>query len=801
MAEIKKPSSFIFIQIISFIILLMGLYLTILGAWLIFSGGSLYYFIAGIISLISSGLLWRAKFSGVWLYFVMLLGTIGWSLWEKGTNFWGFFPRTFVLFVMASLIFIFFPYAKQSIERAQYKRLCWPLGAILTICSIVIFSNLFITRYLVNDPQAATGKAALAMSDHGDWSHYGRSGEGRRFAPFDQINTKNVNDLEVAWKFRTGDIATDGAEDQNTPLQIGDTVYACTPHDIVYALNADTGEKRWSFNPEAKAPIWQRCRSLGFADLSKNTISQTGQNSNTANAENTANTAATCQQRIIMGTIDTRLIALDAKTGERCQDFGKNGEVDLRQGMGQVDPSYYMQTSGPTVIENGMIIIAGWVWDNMAVGEPSGVVRAFSAVDGSLIWAWDLGNPAISKEPPAGQTYTRGTPNVWTTPAYDEKLGLLYLPTGNQTPDYWGAERSKISEEYNSSIVAVNYRTGKEKWKFQTVHHDIWDYDIPAQPALYDVPDGKGGRLPAIIQATKRGEIFMLNRETGKPIAEVQEKPVTTKNVAAGDHVSPTQPYSVGMPQIRYPAFKESDMWGMTMFDQLLCRIDFKHLAYDGDFTPPSTQMSIQYPSNIGGMNWGSVAIDESKGYLIINDIRIAMAPQLIPHGDDTEGLKVGDGHIGYAPQTGTPFGITTNYFLSRVGIPCNTPPFGTLTAIDLDTRKIVWQVPLGTVVDSGPLGIKTHLPIKIGLPSLGGPLSTGGNLIFFSGTQDYFLRAFNATTGAEVWKSRLPVGGQSTPMTYISPVTQQQYIVLTASGSRGQPDRGDYIIAYKLKK
>lgn len=789
MTESNSSVGIVFIRILAAVVFLIGLYLTILGGVLLSNGGSSYYVICGIANLIAAVLLWRAKAAGAWLYLAIFVVTLLWALWEHGTNFWAFFPRIYTILVMTALIFIFFPFAKGAQTRKALGRIFWPIGIVAIAFSGLVFGNLFRIHYLINDPTAATGKAALSMSGDGDWSQYARDGGGRRYAPFNQINVDNVKDLEVAWTVRTGDIAKNGAEDQNTPLQIGDTVYACSPHDIITAIDADTGAKRWVFDPDARSPIWQRCRSIGYADMTKNTITK-----------NNFKEGDACAQRIIMGTIDTRLIAIDAKTGKRCTDFGKSGDVDLKAGMGNVDPGYYMQTSGPSIIENGMVIIAGWVFDNMSVGEPSGVVRAFSALDGSLIWAWDLGNPAITKEPPAGQTYTLGTPNVWTFPAFDEALGLLYLPTGNATPDYWGGERTKAADEYNSSIVAVDYHTGKEKWKFQTTHHDLWDYDVPSQPALFDVPDGNGGRIPALIQTTKRGEIFMLDRRTGTPIAEVQEKPVPTTGVAKGDYVSPTQPYSVGMPSIRNPNLTEADMWGMTMFDQLLCRISFRKLEYQGDFTPPSTKQTIQYPSNYGGMNWGSVAIDESKGYLILNDMRLAMAPQLFEKKLPSDEEAGEDPKTGYAPQRGTPFGVTTNVFMSKLGIPCNMPPYGTITAIDLGSRKIVWQRPLGTTKDSGPLGIKVKMPMQVGLPTLSGPLATGGNLIFYAGTQDYYLRAFDTLTGKEVWKSRLPVGSQATPMTYISPKTGIQYIVLTASGARSQPDRGDYIIAYRLK-
>lgn len=793
-----------FIRIIAFVMLIMGLYLALMGGYLVFNEGSAYYVIAGLVTIIAALLLWRVNVLGAWLYLCLLIATIIWAIWEKGFDFWSFFPRSFVPLVMTCLVFLFFPLARRWSQARLLRKVFWPIACLIGLFSAAIFYNLFTTHYLVDDDQqAASGNAALAMSGSGDWTHYARNGEGRRFAPFNQININNVQNLEVAWIFQTGDIAKWQSEDQNTPLQIGDSVYACSPHNIVFSLNGDTGEKRWSFDPKASSPVWLPCRSLGYADLDKNTITASTLSYGQGNSSTQVGQDMTCRQRIVLGTVDSRLIAIDAKTGEKCTSFGSDGEVNLRDGMGEVDPSYYMQTSGPIVVENGMIIIAGWVWDNMSLGEqPSGVVRAFNAVDGSLMWAWDLGNPAIRKEPRAGEAYTRGASNVWITPAYDEKLGLVYLPIGNETPNYWGGgKRTKAVDEYNSSIVAVDYHTGKEKWKFQTTHHDIWGYDIPAQPALYDVPDGNGNRVPAIIQVTKRGEVFMLDRRNGTPIAAVEEKRVPQTGVVDGDYVSPTQPYSVGMPQIRYPAFKESDMWGMTMFDQLLCRIDFKQMDYKGDFTPLSVKQSIQYPSNLGGMNWGGVAIDESKGYLIINDIRLATAPQLIPHDMQSDDLTIGNGHIGYSPQKGTAFGVVTNYFLSLLGIPCNTPPYGTLTAVDLASRKIVWQVPLGTAIDSGPLGIKLGLAIKIGLPSLGGALATGGNLIFYSGTQDYYLRAFNSKTGQEVWKSRLPVGSQATPMSYISPLTGQQYIVVTASGARGQPDRGDYIIAYRLKQ
>ena len=505
-----------------------------------------------------------------------------------------------------------------------------------------------------------------------------------------------------------------------------------------------------------------------------------------------------------MTTIDTRLIELDAKTGVPCAGFGTNGSVDLKAGMGAVDPGYYFQTSAPTVVRD-MIVVGGWVWDNVKVGEPSGVVRAFNAHTGKLVWAWDLGNPALTGEPPAGQSYTRGTPNVWSTPAFDDKLGLIYLPTGNATPDFWGGERSPAAEAYTAAVVALDIQTGRERWKFQTVHHDLWDYDIPAQPALYDIPDANGAEVPALVQVTKRGQIFVLDRRNGKPVAEVEEKAVPQSPVAQGDRLAPTQPYSVDMPEIGVEKLTEADMWGMTPFDQLWCRVEFKKLRYDGEFTPPGLTKSLQFPGFYGGMNWGSASINESTGYLIINDMRVPQVVQLIPREETERRLaakKAGaDGHAGLASQIGTPYGADKNMFMSPLGVLCPRPPFGAMTAIDLKTRKVAWQVPMGTVQDTGPLGIKTHLPMPVGMPTLGGPMTTQSGLVFYAGTQDYYLRALDASTGKELWKGRLPVGAQATPMSYVSPDTGRQYVVVSAGGARGSPDRGDYIIAYALPK
>ncbi|MFT3815053.1 MAG: membrane-bound PQQ-dependent dehydrogenase, glucose/quinate/shikimate family [Acidovorax sp.] len=761
---------------------LMGLGLAAGGAWLVGLGGSPYYIVAGLALLWGAVQLWRQRAAGAWWVAAVAVLTVPWALWEAGLNFWALFPRLMAPLALAAI--------------ALWLAACWAgsgrgalrgAGSLFGLLFVAGFALAFMPHGVVAPDASTPYQAPQGSNQPADWSAYGRTTAGLRDAPFQQINRDNVTQLKLAWTFRTGD--TKPGVDQNTPLQIGDTVYSCSRNDKINALDADSGQPRWTFDPKAKSPFWQRCRGLGYYRAAD------------AATPATASAPGACQDRIVQTTIDARLIELDAHTGKPCEDFGNKGEVSLAQNMGDVKPGFYFQTSAPLVARD-LIVVGGWVVDNQMRGEPSGVIRAFSARTGELAWAWDLGNPAITKLPPEGQSYTRGTPNMWTTAAYDDKLGLVYVPLGNATPDYFGQGRPAHSDAYNATLVALDVATGRERWKFQTVHHDIWDYDLPSQPALVDLPDGKGGSTPAVLQTTKRGQIFLLNRATGQPLAEVAEKPVTQVGAVPEETLSPTQPYSVGMPTIGAERLSEQRMWGMTMFDQLLCRIDFRQLRYDGDFTPPGLQRSIEHPGNVGGMNWGSVSVDTTNQRVFINDIRVPSVFQLVPRAEFDEFKKkfppVSDGH-GPSAQLGTPYGMYTNIWFSQLGVPCVQPPFGTLTAIDLNTRKIAWQVPAGTAEQLGPMGIKMGLPMPIGMPTYAGTLSTAGGLVFFAGTQDYYLRAYDAQTGKELWKAPLPVGSSATPMTYVSPKTGKQYVLVSAGGAVYSKNIGDYVLAFAL--
>ncbi len=770
------------------LIALIGLGLAGGGGYLVSLGGSGYFLLMGLAMLVSGLLIARRNPRGAWLYGVALVLTAIWAVWDTGLEYWPLVSRVLTFAVIGLVVALVYPTLVRA-SGATAGRGAYGLAGVLGLGVVATLAYMFVPTHVVKASVEPAVTPVVPGTEQKDWAHWGNTTAGNRFAALDQINKGNIDKLQVAWTFRTGDIPESngsGAEDQNTPLQVGDNIYVCTAYGKVFSLDADTGAERWKFDPKGSAPNWQRCRGLGYFDSSS---------AATGTAQPLA--ASACVKRLFLPTIDARLIAIDAETGKPCADFGDQGTVDLKTDMGEVKPGYYQQTSTPLVAGN-VVIVGGRVADNFSTGEPPGVVRAFDVRSGELVWAWDPGNPNTTKRPPAGETYTRGTPNVWSAMSYDPKLGLVYLPTGNATPDFFAGERTEFDDKWSSSIVALDVATGQVRWHFQTTHHDLWDFDLPAQPLLYDVPNDKGGVQPALAQVTKQGEIFLLNRETGKPIARVEERPVPQGNVP-GERYSPTQPFSVEMPSIGNQTLTEADMWGATPFDQLMCRIQFKGMRHQGVYTPPGLDRALQFPGSLGGMNWGSVSVDPNTNYMFVNDMRLGLANYMIPRDKIAAGASGIE--MGVVPQAGTPFGAMRERFLSAAGIPCQKPPFGTMSAIDLKTRKLMWQVPVGTVQDTGPMGIRMHMQIPIGMPTLGASLATQSGLLFFAGTQDFYLRAFDTGNGNEIWKSRLPVGSQSGPMTYVSPKTGQQYILLTAGGARQSTDRGDYVIAYALPK
>lgn len=779
----QRPPGRAWLALLGILVALFGLVLAIGGVRLVTLGGSWYFVLMGIASLVAGVLIFRRRPLGALIYAAAFVATVIWALADAGLTFWPQVSRLVLPAILAMLVAFAWPALRRNAGRDA--GIGGPVvGGVLLVALLATLIGAFQPRPINAGGHDQALVPVTKDTEQKNWAAWANTDQGTRFAALDQINRGNVSQLQVAWTAHTGDVPQStgaGAEDQNTPLQIGDTLYVCTAYSKVLALDADTGKQKWKYDSHAESPSWQRCRGLGyFADAAQ-----------AAGAP----PAATCSARLFLPTLDARLIALDAATGQPCPGFGDDGTVDLKVGMGEVKDGWYQQTSTPLVAGN-LVIVGGRVADNWSTDEPPGVVRAFDVHTGQLVWAWDSGNPAITGLPPEGKTYTRGSPNVWAAMSYDPQLGLVYLPTGNTTPDFFGGYRTLEEEKYSSSIVALDVATGRPRWHFQTTHHDLWDFDLPAQPLLYDVADGKGGTLPALIQVSKQGEVFMLDRRTGTPIAPVKELPVPQGNLP-GEHYSPTQPFSVGMPSFGNAVLKESDMWGPDLINQMLCRIQFKGMRHQGVYTPPGLDPSLQMPGSLGGMNWGSVSVDPTSGYMFVNDMRLGLANYQIPR--DKMPRNASGIEMGAVPMDGTPYGAMRQRFLSKLGIPCQKPPFGTLSAVDLKTRQIVWQVPVGTVKDTGPMGIRMGLSIPIGMPTLGPTLATQGGLVFLAGTQDFYLRAWDRDTGKEIWKARLPVGSQGGPMTYVSPKTGKQYVVITAGGARQSPERGDYVIAYAL--
>ncbi|RCW88840.1 membrane-bound PQQ-dependent dehydrogenase, glucose/quinate/shikimate family [Paracoccus lutimaris] len=774
------------LRVLGVVGVVFGLSLALPGAYLIFLGGSWYYAIAGLLTVFAGIHVFAGKPRGIAIYLLVCLITVLWSAWEVWPLegwFWPLIPRLFSFAFALCLILLAAPLMPAYRGDAGARR------GFLT-AALVVFAGLAVTFWQMFHPHdivrkdftltpGAASPDTMAAGDN--WTAYGRTGMGTRYAPFDQITPENVGQLEIAWTARTGHIADDTQylEDQNTPLYADGTVFQCSADSAVTAIDGVSGEIKWQFDSGAKNPFWKRCRTLGYFDPGPGDA---------------------CGPRIVLATVDVRMIALKASDGQICESFGNQGTVDLHLGMGDVEAGYLTQTTG-AIVAGDKILIGGWVADNVKVDEPSGVVRAFDAKTGAFAWAFDVGNLGNQGLPPAGGEFTRGTPNVWAPISADVELGLAYLPVGNATPDYYGGKRRPFDDEYNASVVAVELATGKERWHFRTVHHDIWDYDVPAQPALIEFPDGKGGSAPAVLQLTKRGQIFVLDRRTGVPLVETIEKPVPGGDgTAEGEYYAPTQPYPVVMASVGTEPLTEARMWGATPIDQLLCRILFKGAHYKGDFTPQSTRPTIVYPGNNGGPNWGSGGFDEERNIFVVSDSRMPVYSNLIPRSEFPADFK-SDPHGEISPQFGLPYAQKLQNFFSPIGIPCLEPPWGTVTGIDLATRQIIWQRPAGTSEDVTVLGAQPHLSFFVGMPPLGGPVMTKGGIVFHSGTQDYYLRAYDVETGDELWKGRLPTGSQATPMSYVG-ADGRQYIALTAGGARDNPnDRGDYVIAFALPK
>jgi quinoprotein glucose dehydrogenase len=766
---------------------LLALVFCVGGAVLLWRDGSAYYLLAGAGLLLCAWLVWRGRAAALSVSAALLLGTVAWSVWEVQFDWWQLLPRVDVWFGLAAWLLM--PFVRRHLAGAGSHggKLVW--GALAASAFVGLFA-LSKDYHTLDGALPARGDTSITSAST-DWTAYGSSAAGNRYAAANQITPDNVKDLELAWTFHTGDFkgSDDPGEIANevTPLKANGKLYLCTPHNQVIALDPDSGREIWRFDPhinrKAKAYQHMICRGVAYHDA-------TAAGSATPGATH-ASAVAACPRRIYAPTADATIVAINADTGEPCTFFGTQGAIDLKAGVGKVALGVLNPTSPPLVTAR-VLVAAASVTDNDSTDEPSGVVRGYDIDTGELLWNWDSGNPDETAPLPADRTYVRNSPNMWSVASADEALGLVYLPMGNQTPDIWGGNRIPAGERFNSAIVALELATGKVRWVYQTVHHDLWDMDIGGQPSVVDL-DTPRGKVPALIASTKRGDLYVLDRRDGTLVVPAPEQPVP-QGAAAGDHTSPTQPFSALSYKPEHK-LEEHDMWGTSPIDQMVCRIVFKGLRYEGIFTPPSEQGSIVYPGNYGVFDWGGVAIDPVRQVLVANPNYMAFVSKL--HRRDTIDVQGGSGtEQGLQPMTGTPFAVDLHPLLSPFGIPCQAPPWGYMTGVDLVTMQKVWTRKNGTVVDSAPLPI----PMPLGVPSLGGSIVTGGGVAFMSATLDSYLRAYDVRSGRKLWQARLPAGGQATPMSYVSDKTGKQYVVVMAGGHGSLGTKmGDSLVAYAL--
>jgi quinoprotein glucose dehydrogenase len=624
-------------------------------------------------------------------------------------------------------------------------------------------------RYLAGPLAVALFAAAPALG----WEHWGGDRGGTRFSPLAQITPANVGNLVRAWEFRTGDLDTRApavmarTKFQATPLFVEDSIIFCSPFNEVIALDPGSGAQKWRYDP--KISTNQRpgnryvCRGVAYW------------------VDDQAPAGAACRARVFMGTNDVRVIALDARTGIPCADFGVSGEIKLEIGGPLEWPGEFQITSAP-LVSHGVVIVGSSISDNRRVDAPLGTVRAFDARTGRPRWNWD---PLVHGGIIAGHA------NVWAPMSSDEDRGLVFLPTSSPSPDFWGGKRPGNNEHANS-VVALRTETGELVWSFQTVHHDVWDYDLPAQPTLARIDTGAGVR-DVVIQPTKQGFVFVLDRDTGKPVWPVEERSVP-QGAADGEQLSPTQPFPTHVPALMPQRFSSAEVFNpFPTFGRSACEERLESARNDGLYTPPSTKGTLIFPMTGGGVNWGGAAFDPASQILYANTSYAVHIVKLIPRVE-AEGFKPPAGHD-FGPQQGAPFAVTRAVAMSPLGILCNKPPWGMLVAVDLKAGKILWQSSVGTAEDRAPLGIAFNW----GTPLVNGVVITAGGLVF-TGAMDAYLRAFDAKSGAELWQGRLPVPGVANPMTYLW--QGEQYVAIAAGGhSEAGTTIGDSVVAFRLAR
>src|SRR6478752_589122 len=610
-----------------------------------------------------------------------------------------------------------------------------------------------------------------------DWPVYGHDTSSSRYSPLTDISRENVSQLKVAWTYHTGDISDGKGQRrrsgfETTPIVVDGTLYLTTGFNRVIALDPASGAERWSYDPRTVLTA-----AYGDGLINRGVATW---------LDSTRGTTSPCRRRVFEATLDARIIALDGATGQPCTDFGTGGEVTLNGGVARYTRGAYHMTSPPAIIDD-LVVVGSSIDDNGRADMPGGVVRAFDVRTGALRWKWDPIPPNDTGAP--GGVWRTGAANAWSILAVDPQRHLVFIPTGSASPDYFGGLRVG-DDKWANSVVALRSTTGDLVWGFQLVHHDLWDYDSAPGPLLATLTQ-RGRPVPVVIQGNKTGFLYVLHRDTGAPVFKVEERPVPKSDVP-GEVSSPTQPIPLVLPPLSLQRATVDTVWGLTPQDKAACLAKFAGLRSEGVFTPPSLRGSVVMPGNVGGMNWSGYAFDPVRHLLIVNTNNMAAKVKLIPR-DAFDDPKVRTEKGEYSPQHGTPFGMFRTFLRSDRGLPCLPPPWGQLTALDLNTGKVRWQVPLGTFDPA-------HTNVPQGALSLGGPIVTAGGLAFIAGTWDPALRAFDLETGKEVWKAPLPASGHATPMTY-KLADGKQYVVIAAGGHAkiDEEAQSDALVAFAL--
>lgn len=788
-----------------FVFGLLGLVLLAGGGRLLLLGGSPYYLIAAAGLVVTGILLINARREALWLYALLLVGSTLWAVAEVRFDGWQLLPRLDVWFVLGLWLSLPFVNCRLRVltdqRDARFSAGRWALASALGLVAVVAVGALLHTSHDLSGDVPATqmsarGSAAAPFTAPNDWTAFGRSGFADRYAPARQITPQNVQQLQAAWSFPVDDSKGAHREmdkvSEVTPLKANGMLYLCTPRGEVVALDPDTGKPRWRFkleiptqtkgNPstvcsgivyhdsgayfEPDAAAWLPAPSASAAVAAPVVVPKGAVAVSAIHFDE-------CPRRIFAAGADASIVAINADTGKVCESFGDHGAIKLHAHQLTLQRGL-LNTVSLSLATQHVLIARGEIADDDATREPSGVLRGYDVDSGKLLWSQDASTPAAAALVPADQHNGFHARRSWGAPSVDEKLGLVYLAKGHQRPSRNG--------QSDDAIVALDVTTGQQRWAYQTAHHDAWTISASAPPNLLNL-DTSSGKVPALLVSTERGDIYVLDRRDGKLLVQTAQR-AAPEDAAAGDAVAATYPFSASTYAPK--ALRERDMWGVTPFDQLMCRITFEKYRDSVASMLPLARGSVIYPSDRDVFGQGGIAIDPVRQLALLNLDYMASVAQLRPRGK----AQVEEARS----KTRGWSGAQLHPMRSPLRMPCQAPPWGYVAALNLKTMQTVWMHK--NVSIDAAFGVR----LSLGRRGSGSPLTTGGGVTFLGGTVDHDLRAYDVRNGKLLWKSRSPASSESTPISYVSDKTGRQYVAVMIE-SRDSPDdkTGDSLVAYAL--